>query len=389
MDTNKCLILLKNEGKTKDVLSFDHQGAMVMVNYNKGPAPYHYWSGDLIYRENPILVDLTDKVLYYHNTPLMNIERMMVFGDKAKIVFAGNQSKVYDFQYIRMESGQEAKSGTHNTFSYWKEISKHTVTASDENVVDKVGKEAFLEKEYTKINSIDPKSVLSCYMNKESLTTAPISNDGIIFPFRFNLSQKQALDNALSSNISVIEGPPGTGKTQTILNIIANLVMQNKTVAIVSGNNAAVQNVKEKLVKDDYHFLAASLGNTKNREHFFNNIPSYKLTDWEIDFEESKHITAEINSLNGSIHRLMELNNLKAKAQQKLSQYQLEQQHFNHYYDKQDIEKIKRLPFYRKTPQSIISFLADNHLAKEQQKSDGILYKAKLFFNMDLSISKA
>lgn len=44
------------------------------------------------------------------------------------------------------------------------------------------------------------------------------------------------------SNISVIEGPPGTGKTQSILNIIANLaIMQGKTVAVVSGNNAAIE----------------------------------------------------------------------------------------------------------------------------------------------------
>ncbi|WP_189022528.1 AAA domain-containing protein [Paenibacillus albidus] len=39
------------------------------------------------------------------------------------------------------------------------------------------------------------------------------------------LSQKIALDQAFRSKISIIEGPPGTGKTQTILNILANLAV--------------------------------------------------------------------------------------------------------------------------------------------------------------------
>lgn len=37
-----------------------------------------------------------------------------------------------------------------------------------------------------------------------------------------NLSQKIALENALNERVSIIEGPPGTGKTTTILNILAN-----------------------------------------------------------------------------------------------------------------------------------------------------------------------
>jgi KaiC/GvpD/RAD55 family RecA-like ATPase len=48
------------------------------------------------------------------------------------------------------------------------------------------------------------------------------------------LSQKSATEKALTEQISVIEGPPGTGKTQTILIIIANAVINGKKVAVVS-----------------------------------------------------------------------------------------------------------------------------------------------------------
>ncbi len=64
-----------------------------------------------------------------------------------------------------------------------------------------------------------------------------------------NLSQKKSLDNALNERISIIEGPPGTGKTTTILNILANLIYQNKKVLVVSKNNSAIENVEEELDK--------------------------------------------------------------------------------------------------------------------------------------------
>jgi len=59
----------------------------------------------------------------------------------------------------------------------------------------------------------------------------------------------------------VIEGPPGTGKTQTILNILANVLLRGQTVAALSNNNTAVENVYQKREKCGLGHLAAKLGN--------------------------------------------------------------------------------------------------------------------------------
>ena len=64
----------------------------------------------------------------------------------------------------------------------------------------------------------------------------------------------------------LIEGPPGTGKTQTILNIIANIIRNGQTVAVVSNNNAATENVYEKLQKYHLDYLCAKLGKRDNKE---------------------------------------------------------------------------------------------------------------------------
>lgn len=102
---------------------------------------------------------------------------------------------------------------------------------------------------------------------------------GLIYPFGLNESQLAAVEQAFSAQVSVIEGPPGTGKTQTILNILANILLRGQTVAVLSNNNAAVENVYEKLEKCGLGHLIAKLGNQNNREDFFANLPPWPLSE--------------------------------------------------------------------------------------------------------------
>ena len=138
----------------------------------------------------------------------------------------------------------------------------------------------FLERELRKIDPYQDDTVLYSYLNGKSIETRAKSNT-IIYPFGNNLSQIKAVRQALSYNISLIEGPPGTGKTQTILNIIANLIKDRKTVGVVSGNNSATANIREKLQKYGYEDVVAELGNDKNRTLYFSqthgSIPSFPL----------------------------------------------------------------------------------------------------------------
>lgn len=60
-------------------------------------------------------------------------------------------------------------------------------------------------------------------------------------------SQLSAVVDALDGKHLVIEGPPGTGKSQTITNIIAAALASNKTVLFVAEKKAALEVVKKRL----------------------------------------------------------------------------------------------------------------------------------------------
>ena len=115
----------------------------------------------------------------------------------------------------------------------------------------------------------------------------------------------EAVEKALYHSMSVIEGPPGTGKTQTILNIIANVLTQDKTVLIVSNNNAAVENIKEKLASDKYKldFFVAQLGSSNKKTEFVScQTGLYPDFDgWEIKSDEYNALKEELDDDNSTV----------------------------------------------------------------------------------------
>ena len=65
-------------------------------------------------------------------------------------------------------------------------------------------------------------------------------------------SQIEAICYAVSRPITLIQGPPGTGKTEMILNLLSVIhgKYSDKTVAVVSANNEAINNITAKIKED-------------------------------------------------------------------------------------------------------------------------------------------
>ena len=171
---------------------------------------------------------------------------------------------------------------------YFKKISEVTsIKIDDKNI---------LRDNLNKIKKVDSDIALNYYINPNSFNNKNIDNNIFIFPFGSNKSQIEAVSNAINNKMSVIEGPPGTGKTQTILNIIANLIIRNKTCQIVSNNNSAIENVENKLKDYMLDFFVAKMGSNSNKENFIENQKDL------VDLSEFKDVN--LNELKKNINNL-------------------------------------------------------------------------------------
>lgn len=175
----------------------------------------------------------------------------------------------------------------------------------------------------------------------------------LIYPFGLNESQLVAVEQAFHAQVSVIEGPPGTGKTQTILNILANILLREQTVAVVSNNNAAVENVYEKLEKCGLGHLIAKLGNQDNRNDFFADLPS-----WPSSEPESAPTLEEIRALRTRVKQYLQDHNRAAQLQVELDELSIERRYLQQWQADSGIQAINSLDRYGLSPRKTADLMA-------------------------------
>jgi RecA/RadA recombinase len=204
-------------------------------------------------------------------------------------------------------------------------------------------------------------TALQAYCTGRNGTIAP--GQGLIYPFGLNESQYQAVERAFSAQVSVIEGPPGTGKTQTILNILANILLRGQTVAVLSNNNAAVANVYEKLEKCGLGYLVAKLGNKENREAFFDD-----LLAWPSNAPGTAPSLEEIQGLLTRLKQHLQDHNRAAQLQIELDELAIERRYLQQWQVENGVQATS-LDKYRLTPRKtadLMAYLA--HLGEQRVK---------------------
>ncbi|KAH3678494.1 hypothetical protein WICMUC_001511 [Wickerhamomyces mucosus] len=110
-----------------------------------------------------------------------------------------------------------------------------------------------MESTLRKLSEFDtiPNDLLQLLISKDfkiPLTTT--SNKQSIIKFNnenLNDSQKFAINFSLNSPISIIHGPPGTGKTYTIIEIIQQLVSKGERILVCGPSNISIDTILERL----------------------------------------------------------------------------------------------------------------------------------------------
>lgn len=317
MDEKKCLILLDGKDKTSDIATFDDSQSSIKIQFSSNDKFYTYSKTKVSIYKDPKTLDHNTCHIYLQEICLFNILKILDFGKFLKVYYEGGRISVYSRQDLRIETNVLIQKDAKNTFDYLKALAKGM----------KGGENDFLDKQYEKISYLSEESVLAKYLQFDVIKK--YQNPNIqIFPFGLNLSQEIAVTKALTNQVSIIEGPPGTGKTQTILNIIANLLINDKTVAVVSNNNSAIENVYEKLEANHLSFFAAMLGNKDNQEAFFANQQETYPQDFNKTENDSFKNREALEKNIAHIKETLQANNDLAKASQELEALKTEQKHF-------------------------------------------------------------
>lgn len=311
MDSIKFLILLNGEDKTESITSIKEQDNLWHITFANTAKTYTYKHDKIIFLTNPQKHTKPEKLGIY------NAKFALIFEKYCKIFFDNGTTKLLKTTMLLPDT----KGCNVDVFLYCKELATIVGVKNEEN-------KSLLSKAYNKIDMVAKESALSHYLCASQPHENNI-NSPILSPFGLNASQFQAIYNALESQVSIIEGPPGTGKTQSILNIIANIIFFGKNVAVVSNNNAATDNVFMKLEKYGLTHLCAKLGKKDNIKQFLQN-QSHTYPDFAESITQEKKDTLyqAIQKLNIQAQEIFALQNAIAKQKSLLSALELEFRHF-------------------------------------------------------------
>lgn len=370
MNTEKYLVLIKKEDKTEDVIKYCYKNGLINILFNSFDKKYTYSKKDFEFYKDPIEIDLNVNDIIIQDEYIFNLKKVLFFQDYYKIFFEDNTTKIVPSYLVEKLPKNADKRISNNIFEYFKDISEIVSIKTEDGT-------ALLTKEYKKINFINKKTALYNYLNpQEPINEECTSNKAIIYPFGANKSQFNAVKNAMKNQISIIEGPPGTGKTQTILNIIANIVKNGQTVAIVSNNNSATDNVYEKLQKYGLDFLCAQLGKKENKIDFINKQTG-QYPKFENQLENRPNIEQKIIELNNELIKIFSLKNKIAVLKDELSQIQTQRIYFNN----QEGQKLNDMPriknFQMATSNQIMRLKVECENFEANNKPMSLLFKLK------------
>jgi len=331
LDTSQNLIVINGCVRTVQIDRCRYEAPdKYFIVFAGSPKVYAYRGNKVLWLKNPESLNPEDYRLVHNNRQLTHLAKILKFRDSTDsywhIRFENGTEKDYKGSDLQVTDSCLADPAAKKIFQYLQQVAAANALSSDDGV-------ALLAKQYNKIQFVSSETALATYLNPRIFEPRDLAKRRLIYPFGSNSSQLKAVRMAFEHSISVIQGPPGTGKTQTILNIIANILVAGKTVLVVSNNNSATDNVLEKLIKYEFGFLAAPLGNSENKERFIERQEHEKqypqtLASWYCAKAERREFLERIGSQIELLNDLFAKQERLAAAKQELLAVETEWRHY-------------------------------------------------------------
>ncbi len=190
-----------------------------------------------------------------------------------------------------------------------------------------------VNEEYTKAKPVD-------FQQKTSETFFPVT------PLPLSDAQLNVIKNVENAKLVSVFGPPGTGKSQTIVNLVAHLIANGKTVLVASRMDKAVDVVAERLNDLGAPFLALRAGRLNYQRELSMQLQDLLSNKVDLDEGAENSILCDTSDMEALIKSISEL---EKKAETIISlekewtgvneEIKLqEQQHQNHIYIKSNLK---------------------------------------------------
>lgn len=387
MDARTNMIIAKGKPISSDVISCDFNSTSGKwdITFKNGKT-FHYNAQNVTFLKNPISLNPKSYQVRHNGKVFDNMTAIYVFkGNGAEywhICFSAGYEQDYDRSELQINKSVLETGSAKQVFEYLREVAGFISVRTEDDT-------AILSKQYEKIDFLRDDTAAAVYLNPEEYQAGTdLDASAPIFPFGCNENQFKAVTNALANRISVIEGPPGTGKTQTILNIIANLVLQGKTLQVVSNNNSAIDNVIEKLASPKYRmdFIVAQLGRDQRKDTFIEAQTGIypDLSSWQNDEYESPEFYTSVREKSLKLQEIFRDKNCLAELRQERYNVQLERNHLRALADESTlIITTKKL-----TSAQLMEFWQEYRDIQDGMKKARWIYKLIRRFSMGINVSK-
>jgi very-short-patch-repair endonuclease/KaiC/GvpD/RAD55 family RecA-like ATPase len=159
--------------------------------------------------------------------------------------------------------------------------------------------------------------------------TVPVSaeSERFLFPLPYNEEQLTIARRLTEQDAVTVKGPPGTGKSHTIANLISHFVAQGKSILVISHNAKALTVLKDKLPKQIQDLAISLVNENKGNETLkasVNSIVSHLAQNY--DEKEIKRLEEELaqleqfsESVKENIYQAIQANTISLRLQNPVS----------------------------------------------------------------------
>jgi len=322
INTHQNLVIIKGKDATDSILHIEQSAKRILVTYKNGKT-YPYAGRNVEWLSRPRHLPTKHCRVIVDGDLLLDVDEALRFDEWVKIFHTNGKSRCCRYSEFSLQPLTPSNGRNPDVLAYFRELAEHSTLRMDDD-------QSLIAMKYRHLYTVRGKSILASFIN----TTQPqpcMGSSDHIFPFGCNISQKMAVQRAIAHPVSLVQGPPGTGKTQTILNLIGNMLLLDKRVAIVSSNNSATANVREKLGNYGLDFVAATLGSNQNKKLFIEGQSDETIELPALQAEEEASVRMEISHLNKELDDAFTKKNELADTIQQLDALRLEMDHYERF----------------------------------------------------------